>query len=379
MNLFIGLAALMLALALGLLGWPLWRARRADGRLGLGLVIALAIALPVGATLLYRSQSNWSWDPKEMADAYAGHQSIEGMVAKLEERLRKNPDDVDSWLMLGRTRFVLKNIPGAVDAFSSAYKASNGQNVEAIVDYAEVLVMSDSSTLMGKAGDLFEDALKLDPNNVKALYYGGEEAAAKGKPSVTRERFAKLLGYPLPDQVRSMLAARIGELDKQLGRPVDPEIAKVAATAAAPVAMPASTPATATATAPAASTASGPSAAAASGPGTVTVHVSMSPAFASKVPAGTPLFVLARDPSQPGPPFAAKRFTSVALPIDITLTEADAMMPGRTIKDAHSLTIVARYSASGRPMASSGDIYGEVAYDLAKGARTDLVIDKQVP
>ena len=371
MTLFIALAALMLALALALIGWPLWQARRAEGRVGLIVVVVLAVALPVGATLMYRSLSTWSWDPKRMTDAYAGHQSIEDMVAKLEERLKKQPEDVDSWLMLGRTRFVLNNYPGAVDAFSSAYKVSQGQNVDAVVGYAETLAITDSSTLAGKAGELFEDALKLDPNNVKALFYGGSAAAASGKPALARERWAKLVSYPLPDDVRSMLAVRIGQLDQELGRPADPAIAKLAA---APAAAPAGA-----APPPAGAAAGASTAAVASGPGTVSVHVTLSPSVAAKVAPGTALFVLARDPGQPGPPFAAKRFAAVALPIDITLTESDAMMPGRTIKDAHQLVIVARFSSSGRPQASSGDIYGEVAYDLAKGASTELVIDKQVP
>ena len=31
------------------------------------------------------------------------------------------------------------------------------------------------------------------------------------------------------------------------------------------------------------------------------------------------------------------------------------------------------------PQQSSGDLYGEVAYDLASGKPVDLLIDKQVP
>ena len=55
------------------------------------------------------------------------------------------------------------------------------------------------------------------------------------------------------------------------------------------------------------------------------------------------------------------------------------MIPVRTIKTAHQLMIVARYSVSGAPTAASGDLYGEVAYDLARGGAVDLVIDRRVP
>jgi cytochrome c-type biogenesis protein CcmH len=132
------------------------------------------------------------------------------------------------------------------------------------------------------------------------------------------------------------------------------------------------------AAAPAPAATSAP-AAAPPGPGMVSVRVRVSPALAAKVPAGAPLFVLARDPTQPGPPFGAKRIADAALPLEVRLTEQDAMMPVRTIKTAKQLVIVARYSLSGMPSAASGDLYGEVPYDLKSGRLVELVIDKQVP
>ena len=77
--------------------------------------------------------------------------------------------------------------------------------------------------------------------------------------------------------------------------------------------------------------------------------------------------------------FAAKRFAGAALPLEVVLTEQDAMMPARTIKTAKQLVIVARFSASGMPQQARGDLYGEVTYDLAGGKPVDLLIDKQVP
>jgi cytochrome c-type biogenesis protein CcmH len=131
----------------------------------------------------------------------------------------------------------------------------------------------------------------------------------------------------------------------------------------------------------AASEAAAPSAAPAPKPtpGTVTVRVKVSPALAAKIPAGAPLFVLARDPTQPGPPFGAKRIAGPALPLDVQITEQDSMMATRTIKTAKQLVIVARFSASGMPTSASGDLYGEVPYDIKQGKAVDLVIDKQVP
>ena len=42
------------------------------------------------------------------------------MVARLQERLEQAPDDREGWLMLGRSRGVLGDGPGAVEAFRRA-------------------------------------------------------------------------------------------------------------------------------------------------------------------------------------------------------------------------------------------------------------------
>jgi len=367
---FILAGAVMVSIALGLLAWPLWRGRASEGRgtlIALGVVV---IALPLGAAAIYRTASNWDWDAPAGQTA-PGQHPLEEMIVKLEARLKDNPGDVDGWLLLGRSHYVTQHFQLASEAYGKAYELSGGKNLEATVGYAETLALVDKNALRAKAGELFEEALKLDPQNQKALFYGGVAAADGGRLPVARERWMTLLRQDLPQEVKTLLVQRIGDVDRELGRPADPELAKYAQAAEAPAA-----PALAAA-GPAAS-ASAPAAAAA-GPGVVTVRVRVSPALATKVPPGAPLFVLARDPTQPGPPFGAKRFPSAALPMEVRLTETDSMMPARTIKTAKELVIVARFSASGMPSSSSGDLYGEVPYDLKTGKPVDLVIDKQVP
>jgi cytochrome c-type biogenesis protein CcmH len=364
LTIFILAGALMVSIALGLLAWPLWKGRTSEGRgtlIALGVVV---IALPLGAAAVYRVASNWNWD-ESASQGPPGQHSLNEMVAKLEQRLKDNPGDIDGWLLLGRSHFVTQHFQRASEAYGKAYELSGGKNLEAIVGYGETLALVDQNALRSKAGELFEEALKLDPQNQKALFYGGVAAATGGRLPVARERWMTLLKQDLPPEVKTMLVQRIGDVDRELGRPPDPELAKYAQAAEAP----------APAAMPAAATASG----AAPGPGVVTVRVRVSPTLAAKVPPGAPLFVLARDPTQPGPPFGARRFPSAALPMEVSLTEQDAMLPARTIKTAKELLIVARFSVSGMPTSSSGDIFGEVPYDLKTGKPVDLVIDKIVP
>lgn len=362
MTVFLILAALMVSATLGFVLVPLGRDLSSRGQWTLAGAVALIV---LGATGLYARVGNHDWRNPQQASPNAPH-SIDEMVSRLEARLQKNPADVDGWLMLGRSYFVQNNFPKAAEAFGHAYEASKGGNVEATVSYAEALAVSDSSALGGKAGELFESVLTVDGANQKALWYGGMAEAGKGHYAVARERWLKLIAQDLPADIKPMLADRIRELDKAMGKTGDPELDRLSPRGAATVASSAPT--------------EPPGARAASAPVgmTVHVHIELSPALRAKVPPGAPLFVLARDPTQPGPPFAARRLTGVSLPTDLDLSEQDAMMPGRTIKDAHQLQIVARYSASGQPQAASGDLYGQAA--LSSGAHAvRIVIDQQMP
>jgi hypothetical protein len=63
MTAFIGIAALLIAVAVGFLAWPLLRARGETAGAARAPVAAavLGAVLPVAAFLLYFSLSNWDW------------------------------------------------------------------------------------------------------------------------------------------------------------------------------------------------------------------------------------------------------------------------------------------------------------------------------
>jgi hypothetical protein len=110
----------------------------------------------------------------------------------------------------------------------------------------------------------------------------------------------------------------------------------------------------------------------------ISVRVSGAPARAHKVSAGAPLFVAARDPKQPGPPFAVKRLAA-SFPVDVELTAADAMLDSRRITAGQQLEVVARVALGGTPTASSGDPFGQVSYHVGKDGRLNIVIDRVSP
>ncbi|MGB1090652.1 MAG: c-type cytochrome biogenesis protein CcmI [Oceanobacter sp.] len=87
----------------------------------------------------------------------------------------------------------------------------------------------------------------------------------------------------------------------------------------------------------------------------IKVRVTLSDQAKAAVSANDTVFVLARAVEGPPMPLAAQRLTVADLPADITLSDAQAMMAGMSISQFPSLTVVARVSKSGQPIAAPGD------------------------
>jgi cytochrome c-type biogenesis protein CcmH len=107
------------------------------------------------------------------------------------------------------------------------------------------------------------------------------------------------------------------------------------------------------------------------------LHVSLAPQLAAKVPPNASLFVFVQGDSG-GPPLAVKRL-AVQLPQDVNLSADDAMIAANTVHPGQRVTVVARISASGSPLAQKGDLYGQIEYVAGKTGARPLEIDRQSP
>ena len=55
------------------------------------------------------------------------------------------------------------------------------------------------------------------------------------------------------------------------------------------------------------------------------------------------------------------------------------MLPGISLAEGGPLTLIARISQGGQPIAASGDLFGEVSYDFASAHPASITIDRIVP
>jgi cytochrome c-type biogenesis protein CcmH len=89
--------------------------------------------------------------------------------------------------------------------------------------------------------------------------------------------------------------------------------------------------------------------------------------------------VFAREPGQGGPPLAVKRLTVAAIGTQVELSGADSMVPGRALTKGQKVSITARVAFSGQPLPTSGDLSGELSYEVGRDGVRELVIDKITP
>ena len=217
MTAFIAIAAVLVALAVGLLAWPLLRKRGGtEGARPIAAAATVAAVLPAAAFAVYFAASNWNWRASTTAPTTLTRPDIERAVRELEAKLAKEPDDVAGWKLLGRSATVVGDYPRALSAFREAYARTQGRDAEAVVGYAESLVLTDEREIDGEASGLFEKALELAPDNPRALWYGGIVAYRRGDLALAQQRWVELQEYDIPADLRQVLAERLASARREV-------------------------------------------------------------------------------------------------------------------------------------------------------------------
>jgi len=323
----------MLLVAALVVAWPLIRQER---RLTLRSALAIVIVIAVSAAMY--SQTGQPGAETAVAETI----SVDEMVDSLARRLETEQDDLKGWKMLARSYSQLKRYPQAIAAYERAVELEKYRDGQTLVDLGEAIMMNDNNAVRGWASQLFENALAIAPRNPKALFYGGIAAIERGEPLVAADRWETLLETSPPVEIEGILRQRIAEwrgLEAPSSAPVNEGGTAVE----------------------------------------ITISVSLGEAAGAAVNSGAAVFIIARDPAKPGPPVAAARRLVSELPFAVTLTDADAMIPGRTLSNFATLEIVARVSASGQPIAQPGDWFGNQVIDTGTTRDLDIVIEHQVP
>ncbi len=210
MIVFILLATLLTALAVGLVLVPLIRPLRTQQAPAPWAALASCVLLAGGSAALYLHFSTWSWRLNP------GMDSPESPIEQLIGQVDAHPHDLAAWLKLGKSYVVLQEYPLAVRAFRHADQVADGRSAPALIGEAEAMILIHDATLDGPAGQLIERALVLEPNSPKALFFGAAEAMRRGDLTLARARFTKLLAMQPPPDVQLVLKREIAAIDAKM-------------------------------------------------------------------------------------------------------------------------------------------------------------------
>ena len=282
-------------------------------------------------------------DPAAAGAAAAGGdhavtaQQIDAMIEALAARLKERPNDADGWMMLGRSYAALGRHEQAVPALEQAMTL-RPEDAGLIADYADALAMANGRSLEGEPSRLIEQALKVDPNNLKGLSLAGSVAFNRQDYAQALRHWEKLAQLAPASELAQQIQGSIDEARRRAGGAVAAPTQAPAAAAPPPL------------------------------PGTaVSGTVTLAPALAAKARPDDTVFIFARAAEGPRMPLAILRKQVKDLPLSFTLDDSMAMTPAARLSSVPRVVVGARVSARGEATPQPGDLQGYSA-PVAPGA-----------
>ena len=283
-------------------------------------LLALAVYFTVGSPGMIQRE----------AEHAVTAQQVEAMVARLAAKLRENPDDIDGWKLLGRSYMALGRFPEAADAYARAATKAP-RDAQLLADFADALGMARGQTLQGEPEKLVQRALEIDPRNLKALALAGTAAFERKDFQKAADTWKRMLDVVPPDSedARAIQANIEEALTLKSSRVVRGE-------------------------------------------------VRLSDKLKGKVSPDDLVFIFARAVEGPPMPLAVMRKRVRDLPASFALDDTMAMAPQAKLSNYPRVVISARVSKSGIANPQPGDLQGASAPVANNATGVRVVIDTEV-
>lgn len=150
---------------------------------------------------------------------------VGGMIDKLAQRLKNNPDDAEGWRMLGWSYFNTQQYQNSVDAYAKAI-ALQPNNIDYKSAYAESLVQAAQGVVTPSAQMIVEEVLAKDPKEARARFYDALGHEQAGDQTGALDRWLSLLAdAPLDAPWREDVKQRVADLGKATNRDVSEALA----------------------------------------------------------------------------------------------------------------------------------------------------------
>lgn len=323
--------------------------------------IVLAVLLPLLAVGLYALLGSPTAVLPGEVQTQRATADMEQLVVKLEKKLEQNPGNPEGWAMLARSYKSMGRWDDAERAFGRIGPDLN-RNAELLAELAELLVQRNNG-FNDRSRELIQQALRLEPGNMLALFMGGGEAFAGERYKEAAALWERLLPQLEPgSEDARMVESSIARAREKSGG---------GSGGGRPGVMPRAAP----------EVGAGKTAKSTAGEfgKSVSGRVELAAALKDKANPDDVVFIFARAVDGPRMPLAAQRARVADLPLDFMLDDGQALMPEATISSAAQVRVEVRVSKSGKATPGKGDLTGKSAAVKpgAKGLR--IVIDQIDP
>ncbi|MBO9550201.1 c-type cytochrome biogenesis protein CcmI [Pseudomonas sp.] len=281
-----------------------------QGHLGKALPLLAAVLVPALALGLYLHFG--AADKVELTQEFAAApKTMDEMTTRLERAVQAQPDSAEGLYFLGRAYMAQQRPADAARAYERAV-ALAGRQPELLGQWAQALYFAADKKWSPQVQALTDEALKADPNEVTSLGLRGIAAFEGERYQEAIDYWNRLLAQlPEGDASRAALQGGIDRAAERLGSTGS----KAQATTAA----------------------------------RLKVRVELAAALKDKVKPDDTVFIFARASNGPPMPLAAKRVTVAQLPLEVELSDADAMLPQMKLSQFAEVQLVARVSRAGQP------------------------------
>lgn len=337
--------AILLTFALLILLIPLaTKNKRNKGRLTKLTFITIALFVPIFSMTGYFILGTPGFaEQTTQQDAPA----VITLVDKLEKKLEKNPNDVNGWLLLGRSLMVSEDYDKAIIAFEKAM-ALEPNNLAAILPLTDALAVKQAGNLSGRPLQLLHKAYQIDPDNQMTLWLLSLAEKQLGNMEKAKKYLQRL--YPLlhdqPEDQKS-----IAKLLKSLGEPIDDTDSSSETQLTVENEQQIQNNQQ-------------------NSDQQITLNLEIDNEIQKKINNAN-VFIYVKQPQGMPMPIAAKRYQGNKLPKKIILTKADELMPSRTLNQFPELVIGVKISQGD---ASSSELLFQKELKIPNPSSTNLII-----
>ncbi|WP_065978761.1 c-type cytochrome biogenesis protein CcmI [Pseudoalteromonas lipolytica] len=249
---------------------------------------------------------------------------LQAFALALRTKLDQSGDDEVAWMLLGRVAMSLNEFDMAMQSFDKVLKM-NPDNKQVLISYSQVLLMEGSDANMSRAATMLSRVLKAEPTNIDAISLLALIAYERKDWLQAKTAFEVLLASMEQNDPRyPMIAQRIAEIDAHLNN--EQQVASAGAVN--------------------------------DSNSEIKITVNLDESLSNKQPENGTLFIFAKAASGPQMPLAVVKMTEYSFPLEVTLSDSNAMVDGLNLSSVDKIILTARLSKDETVVTSSGELEG---------------------